>query len=99
VVQRIQVDYGALDSLANRLDQIRQTLLQTGSHRPPGDVFGDGRLAAEVHHFVDNWSQGRERIEREIEQLSKVVRSAAQAYRDAEQKLVAEMSGSAGGEQ
>lgn len=95
---KITVDIDALDQLAGKLDRIKAVLEGTkaGQLADPS-VLGDDALANEVHHFVDNWSQGRKRIITEIEQLATVVRGAAQGYRQTDDALRDNMTTTAQG--
>jgi len=94
----IDVDFDALDQLADRLQSIKTMLENTKADRiaDPG-VFGDDKVSGAVHDFVDNWSQGRSRIIKELDQIVTVVRGAAKGYRETERGLNDNLSQTAAG--
>ena len=51
------------------------------------DVLGDRSLVETFDDFGDNWKIHRERLTDEIEKLSKILSTAAQAYEDIDHQL------------
>ncbi|UIX31649.1 hypothetical protein [Streptomyces sp. GQFP] len=57
------------------------------------DVIGDRSLVETFDDFGDNWKIHRERLTDEIEKLSKILSTAAQAYEDIDHQLAEALRG------
>jgi uncharacterized protein YukE len=95
----IDVDFDALDQLANRLQSIKTMLESTKADKVADPaVFGDEKVSHAVHQFIVNWSQGRGQIVKELDQMVKVIQGAAKAYRETDRALKDNMSQTAAGQ-
>jgi hypothetical protein len=95
---QIQANFEALSQLATRIDAVHSAFAQMPQHPIPDDgAVGEATLATEIDRFFSDWSQGRQRIELEIQNISKVVMYALQEYVGAEKKILSGASTSVGG--
>jgi hypothetical protein len=95
---QIQANFEALSQLATRIDAVHSAFEQMPQHPSPDEgAIGEPTLATEIDRFFSDWSQGRQRIELEIQNISKVVLYALQEYIGAERKILSGASISAGG--
>ncbi|MEQ1785439.1 MAG: type VII secretion target [Acidimicrobiales bacterium] len=78
-----------LSQLASHLETIQAAVSSSGS----ADIWvdrgavADDRTADEIQRFVDDWSQGRERISDEIAELVAILRAAAETYSNADRAI------------
>ena len=87
------VDVDAVGQLAGSLAGIRESLLNaTASFAAGGAAACSDAVASALASFGKGWHDGRKTITDEVEDLAQAARGSAQAYQQAESRIVTDTS-------
>ena len=91
----LYADLDALQQLANRLAQIKDSLDHVNddleSYEP---ALGSAHVADRLHAFVNGWHDGRKKISDNISKLQQKVAGVAQTYQQQEDELAKQSTSS-----
>ena len=88
-MQDIYVDLQGLSQVHRNLHRIRHDLedFDMSYARSHSDAMGHPRVIRAFEDFVYGWSDGRERINQQLEVACKKIEAAVEAYTQAEQQI------------
>lgn len=92
MADRMTVDLQGLENFAGQLDRIRGTLAAADHwmREDDGDLGGH-EVARAVDDFESHWSDGRSRVEKNCERLSKLLSQAVENLRKTDEDMAKQL--------